>query len=1153
MGEFLRAFTNISSNWANNGESNVDQDNEFVGQTIELKGHRLRVERVLAEGGFGFVFKVKDGHSQETYALKRLIASDKESKKDIINEIQILTKLQPHPHIMKFISWGQMDNNVYLVLCELCSGGSLSDLAFPLATTQQLNRILYQTANAISHVHRYNIIHRDLKPQNILFDNKGFVKLCDFGSATMDSYHPNSDWTPVQRSLVEDEMGRKTTPMYRPPEILDTYLHLKINKSMDIWSFGCMIYFVKFNKHPFEDSAKLRIINCNYTFPSNYVEDVHTELIKRCLKIDPDERITIEGIIEELERNFVDLIAPCVQPKQSSPILTGLTRNLLSHSSNHLNATNNVQQAQQIHSPGSAQSATSFGSVGLSGFTKYLKDTSNKVMQTVQQSINKQDLDLTYLTSNLIVMSYPAEGLESAYRNHSEDVRAYLDSKKCPYMIVNVSGRTYGSYKFGHNTKLINANESWKETNKISSFVELIDICDKISDWLVEQKDKKLVIVHCIDGKLNSSILVSSFLLYIGMFKSYEASSNFFAVRRCPIDLNAAHRRYLDYITNFNLKNKTDLFDKKSEKVIIKSVIMNGIPLFSKNRDGCRPVLEIFTEKDKRIFSSLKDYEQLIVYNKVCDSRVHWKDLNIPCNSKNDLYAVIYHARAGLGSRMLQTKLITSIRICSVQFNLTMERKVNAGTQILKFNLINLDSIDEVDRYPREFQISFELDFTGTVMENEKLPDRLTETACDIMNLFGNQAEFEECKDTFNCKRPRIHDSLKTDVKSSQSSPNLCPRNVGLEERASSNSNLRTSSQNTSSSNSSINSNKNKESPINDLLNLNLNGSSQQSPQSTNQSNSQPQQANIPCDLLGNFNMKNIDLLNDLMSNDKSSQQRPTNTSNLDLLNELFHNENKQNNESANNSLPTAGPDLLTEPNVRPNGAYSNEAASNASNLDPFDDLFGNQASNSSSQSNGIPRFTLSSTQPPLKPTQTKPTTSNANIPKQFSTTTNSNAFKQQSKPDYNRAFFHEQPSQSNNGPKLPDDAFGDLLSGFSKNPQNDWNKNSGKSMAQLKREEMLRDGTIDPLKLRINDWKENKTRNIRALLGSLHTVVWADCNWTPIGIHQLVNATDVKKMYRKACLAVHPDKLMGTEHEELAKLIFVELNDAWSEFEKQT
>lgn len=595
MGDFLRsAFTNISSNWANNGESNyVDQENEFVGQTIELNGHRLKVEKVLAEGGFGFVFKVKDARSQQTYALKRLIASDKESKQDILNEIQVLTKLQSHPHIMKFISFSQ-DREIYFLLCELCGGGSLHDLPFPLATTQQLNRILYQTANAISHLHRYNITHRDIKAENILFDNKGFVKLCDFGSSTMESHHPNEDWTPMQRSVVEDEMARKTTPMYRPPEILDTYLHFKINKSMDIWSFGCMIYLgmvdlwfcffklppanssplftfaVKFNKHPFEDSAKLRIINGNYSFPPGYVEDVHTELIKSCLKVDPEDRITIEGIIEVLERNFVDLIAPCVQPKQSSPVL-------LSHSNNHLNQQPSSQQGAAMHSPGSAQSA-------LSGFTKYLKDTSSKVMQTVQQSITKQDLDLSYLTSNLIVMSYPAEGLESTYRNHCKDVRAYLESKKCPYMIVNVSGRAYGSDKFGHNKKLINGNESWKDSAKIASFVELIDICDKISDWLVGQKDKKLLIVHCIDGKLNSSILISSFLLYIGMFKNWEASSNFFAVRRCPINLNAAHKRYLDYITNFNLKNKTDLFDKKAQKVIIKSVIMNGVPLFSKNR-----------------------------------------------------------------------------------------------------------------------------------------------------------------------------------------------------------------------------------------------------------------------------------------------------------------------------------------------------------------------------------------------------------------------------------------------------------------------------------------------------------------------------------------------------------------------------------------
>lgn len=61
---------------------------------------------------------------------------------------------------------------------------------------------------------------------------------------------------------------------------------------------------------------------------------------------------------------------------------------------------------------------------------------------------------------------------------------------------------------------------------------------------------------------------------------------------------------------------------------------------------------------------------------------------------------------------------------------------------------------------------------------------------------------------------------------------------------------------------------------------------------------------------------------------------------------------------------------------------------------------------------------------------------------------------------------------------------------------------------------------------MRVLEWKENKTRNIRALLGSLDSVIWQGCKWTPIGMHQLVEASDVKKAYHKACLAVHPDKV---------------------------
>lgn len=49
----------------------------------------------------------------------------------------------------------------------------------------------------------------------------------------------------------------------------------------------------------------------------------------------------------------------------------------------------------------------------------------------------------------------------------------------------------------------------------------------------------------------------------------------------------------------------------------------------------------------------------------------------------------------------------------------------------------------------------------------------------------------------------------------------------------------------------------------------------------------------------------------------------------------------------------------------------------------------------------------------------------------------------------------------------------------------------------------------------------------------------------------EMVTMAGVKKCYRKACLAVHPDKQVGSEHEALAKAIFIELNEAWSAFEE--
>lgn len=73
---------------------------------------------------------------------------------------------------------------------------------------------------------------------------------------------------------------------------------------------------------------------------------------------------------------------------------------------------------------------------------------------------------------------------------------------------------------------------------------------------------------------------------------------------------------------------------------------------------------------------------------------------------------------------------------------------------------------------------------------------------------------------------------------------------------------------------------------------------------------------------------------------------------------------------------------------------------------------------------------------------------------------------------------------------------------------------------------------SLYPLQLvtQILDWIEGKERNIRALLSTMHTVLWeGETRWKPVGMADLVTPEQVKKVYRKAVLVVHPDKVRIT------------------------
>ncbi|KAL0035655.1 hypothetical protein WJX79_006114 [Trebouxia sp. C0005] len=91
-------------------------------------------------------------------------------------------------------------------------------------------------------------------------------------------------------------------------------------------------------------------------------------------------------------------------------------------------------------------------------------------------------------------------------------------------------------------------------------------------------------------------------------------------------------------------------------------------------------------------------------------------------------------------------------------------------------------------------------------------------------------------------------------------------------------------------------------------------------------------------------------------------------------------------------------------------------------------------------------------------------------------------------------------------------------------------------------------------VKPRIDAWTQGKKDNIRALLSTLHTVLWEGSGWNPPGMTDLVETGKVKKQYMKANLIIHPDKVKqkgGTvEQIVIADMAFDVLKTAWAKFE---
>lgn len=66
----------------------------------------------------------------------------------------------------------------------------------------------------------------------------------------------------------------------------------------------------------------------------------------------------------------------------------------------------------------------------------------------------------------------------------------------------------------------------------------------------------------------------------------------------------------------------------------------------------------------------------------------------------------------------------------------------------------------------------------------------------------------------------------------------------------------------------------------------------------------------------------------------------------------------------------------------------------------------------------------------------------------------------------------------------------------------------------------------------RLSAWKNGKQDNLRALLGSLDTVLWPEAGWKKVNMSELILPNKVKVQYMKGISKVHPDKVSHPSYE---------------------
>ena len=262
---------------------------------------------LIGTGNFSSIHLVEHKETKILYALKSFEKRRVESlhkERDVLMEKHALEKITPNEYIIGYYGSAKDDFEMY-ILYEYINGGDLwnKSVVYGMPCEKLIKYYFIQLLKGIKHIHSFNITHRDIKPENIMVTkDEKLIKIIDFGSSL------DLDGTEFEKKMAELKKKEKKrrpeflhfagTPNYMAPECVHNQFS---DKRCDIWSLGCVLYDLITGFPPFLGASEYLIfqksIEAKYIFPDGVVPELAQDLIKKCIVIEPDKRITIDEMM----------------------------------------------------------------------------------------------------------------------------------------------------------------------------------------------------------------------------------------------------------------------------------------------------------------------------------------------------------------------------------------------------------------------------------------------------------------------------------------------------------------------------------------------------------------------------------------------------------------------------------------------------------------------------------------------------------------------------------------------------------------------------------------------------------------------------------------------------------------------------------------